>query len=84
MPSLEEHLRVSLISCGYAAVACAFYVGLGEDATKEAFEWVASFPEILKSCSIICRLMDDITSHEVKIFFFLLFFLVPIIYFDKN
>ncbi|XP_042399446.1 alpha-humulene synthase [Zingiber officinale] len=64
VPSLEEHLLVSLISAGYYAVACAAYVGLGEDATKETFEWVASSPKILKSCSILCRLMDDITSHE--------------------
>ncbi|XP_042425872.1 alpha-humulene synthase-like [Zingiber officinale] len=66
VPSLEEHLRVSLKSTGYPTVTCASFVGLGEDATKEAFEWVASFPKILKSCTIITRLMDDITSHELE------------------
>ncbi|XP_074561961.1 alpha-humulene synthase-like [Curcuma longa] len=66
VPSLEEHLCVSLKSTGYPVVTCASYVGLGEDATKEAFEWVASFPKILKSCTIISRLMDDVTSHELE------------------
>ncbi|XP_042399435.1 alpha-humulene synthase-like isoform X2 [Zingiber officinale] len=64
VPTLEEHLRVSLKSTGYPAITCVSFVGLGEDATKEAFEWVTSFPKILKSCTIICRLMDDIASHE--------------------
>ncbi|XP_042454708.1 alpha-humulene synthase-like [Zingiber officinale] len=64
VPTLEEHLRVSLKSTGYPAITCVSFVGLGEDATKEAFEWVTSFPKILKSCTIITRLMDDIASHE--------------------
>ncbi|XP_042448300.1 alpha-humulene synthase-like isoform X2 [Zingiber officinale] len=66
VPSVEEHLTVSWKSTGYPAITCASYVGMVEDATKEAFEWVASFPKILKSSSIICRLMDDITSHELE------------------
>nr|QSK97104.1 terpene synthase [Curcuma wenyujin] len=66
VPSLEEHLCVSLKSTGYPVITCASFVGLGEDTTKDAFEWVASFPKILKSSTIICRLMDDVTSNELE------------------
>ncbi|KAG6499659.1 hypothetical protein ZIOFF_039449 [Zingiber officinale] len=35
-------------------------------ASKEIFEWVASFPKIIKASSMIGRLMDDVTSHELE------------------
>nr|UIC71710.1 TPS [Amomum dealbatum] len=64
VPTLEEHLNNSLITCGYRVLTCASYVGMGQVATKEAFEWVAGFPKILKASSLICRLVDDIMSHK--------------------
>ncbi|CAL9774265.1 unnamed protein product [Musa acuminata subsp. burmannicoides] len=65
VPTLEEHLHVSLISAGHPMLECASFVGMGEIATKEAFEWIASFPKIVQASAIIGRIMDDITSHEV-------------------
>ena len=68
VPSLKEHLTVSLISCCYAALSCASFVGMGEEATKEAFDWVTSFPRIIKSICSICRFLDDVVSDEVIVF----------------
>ncbi|XP_042404058.1 alpha-humulene synthase-like [Zingiber officinale] len=66
IPSLKEHLSNSLVSTAYPVLICASYVGMDQVATKEVFEWVASFPKILKASTMICRLMDDVTSHELE------------------
>ena len=65
MPTVEEHLRISMMTIAYPLLACASFVGMGDVATKEAFEWVTSYPTILKASSIIFRVVDDINSHEV-------------------
>ncbi|XP_065048743.1 alpha-humulene synthase-like isoform X2 [Musa acuminata AAA Group] len=66
VPTLEEHLHVSLISSAYPMLECASFVGMGEIATKEAFEWITSFPKIVQASAIIGRIMNDITSHELE------------------
>ena len=42
-----------------------FFVGMGMIATKEAFDWVLNGPTIVRGCSAITRLMDDMASHKV-------------------
>uniref|UniRef100_A0A804JX74 Uncharacterized protein n=1 Tax=Musa acuminata subsp. malaccensis TaxID=214687 RepID=A0A804JX74_MUSAM len=66
IPTLEEHLHVSLISSGYPMLECASFIGMREIATKEAFQWITSFPKIVQASAIICRIMNDITSHELE------------------
>ncbi|KAG6466402.1 hypothetical protein ZIOFF_075802 [Zingiber officinale] len=66
VPTLEEHLSNSLDTTGYRLLICASYVGMDQVASKEVFEWVASFPKIIKASCMICRLMDDVTSHELE------------------
>ncbi|KAG6495717.1 alpha-humulene synthase-like [Zingiber officinale] len=66
VPTLEEHLSNSLVTAAYRLLICASYVGMDQVASKEVFEWVASFPKIIKASSMIGRLMDDVTSHELE------------------
>nr|BAG50438.1 sesquiterpene synthase 6 [Zingiber zerumbet] len=66
VPSLDEHLRVSLISSACSFVICSMYLGMGEVATKEVFEWYSSFPKPVEACSVIGRLLNDIRSHETE------------------
>ncbi|XP_074559096.1 beta-eudesmol synthase-like [Curcuma longa] len=66
VPSLDEHLRVSLISAGCSLIICSMYLGMGEVATKEVFKWYSSFPKLVEACSIIGRLLNDIRSHETE------------------
>ncbi|CAL9128191.1 unnamed protein product [Musa acuminata var. zebrina] len=66
VPTLEEHLHVSLISSAYPMLECASFIGMGEIATKEAFQWITSFPKIVQASAIICRIMNDIASHELE------------------
>ncbi|WOK96262.1 (S)-beta-bisabolene synthase-like [Canna indica] len=64
VPTVEEHLRVSAMSSAYPMFHTAILVGMGKVATKESFEWVATFPHIIRASSVIARIMNDITSYE--------------------
>ncbi|KAL6315892.1 hypothetical protein AAG906_013236 [Vitis piasezkii] len=64
VPTFEEYMHVALVSCGYCMLATTSFVGMGEIATKEAFDWVTSNPKILSSSNFIIRLIDDIKSHK--------------------
>nr|BBE32337.1 beta-caryophyllene synthase [Eleutherococcus sieboldianus] len=66
VPTLEEYLRVALVSGGYKMLATHSFVGMGDLATKEAFDWVSNNPLIVKASSVICRLSDDMVGHEVE------------------
>ncbi|GKV35343.1 hypothetical protein SLEP1_g43624 [Rubroshorea leprosula] len=66
VPTIEEYMQVALVSSGYPMLITNSYVGMGEIATKEAFDWISNDPKILKACATICRLMDDIVSHEFE------------------
>lgn len=65
LPSLAEHLELSIRTTGYHAIACASFLGMGEIAGKESFDWATSFPQISKDISKISRLMDDVVGYEV-------------------
>lgn len=66
VPSVEEYLKVALITGAYTMLTTNSFVGMGEIATKEAFEWATNQPLLVRAASIICRLTDDIVGHEVK------------------
>ncbi|XP_019052154.1 PREDICTED: probable terpene synthase 2 [Nelumbo nucifera] len=66
IPTVEEYLDISTISCGYPMLTLTSFVFMGEVATKEAFDFVSSTPKIVKNSSLICRLMDDIMSNEFE------------------
>ena len=65
VPTIEDYMRVALVSSGYCMLVTTSLVGMGEIATKEAFDWVTSDPKIMSSSNFIARLMDDISSHKV-------------------
>lgn len=66
LPTLEEHLKVSLVTSGYFYVTAISFVGMGDEATKEAFDWVKTHPKFLSDSSLISRLVNDIRSNEVN------------------
>ena len=65
---LKEYLTISLITYCYAALPYASFVGMGEEAMKEAFNWATSFPRIIKSICSIHQLLNDVVSYEVIVF----------------
>ncbi|XP_072971375.1 alpha-humulene synthase-like isoform X2 [Typha angustifolia] len=66
VPTFEEHLNVSLVTTCYRMLACASFLGMGDVATKEVFEWVATFPDIVKASTMISRCLDDVVSAELE------------------
>ncbi|XP_058219951.1 (-)-germacrene D synthase-like isoform X2 [Rhododendron vialii] len=66
VPTLEEYMPVGKLSAGLRSLATASLVGMGEVATKEAFDWVISDPLIVEASGVIGRLMDDIVSHAFE------------------
>ncbi|CBI20476.3 (-)-germacrene D synthase [Vitis vinifera] len=65
-PTLDEYMSNALVSSGYSMLITTSFVGMGDIATKEAFDWVFSDPKMVRASSVICRLMDDIVSHEFE------------------
>ena len=71
IPTMDEYMRIALVTTGYSMLATTSMVGMGDVVTKDAFEWLSSDPKVLRASTVICRLMDDIVSHKVLCFFFL-------------
>ncbi|XP_019157086.1 PREDICTED: (-)-germacrene D synthase-like [Ipomoea nil] len=66
-PTFEEYMKLATETCGYQMLATASLVGMQEDfVTKDVFDWVDNEASIVRSASIICRLMDDIAGHEFE------------------
>ncbi|KAF7847692.1 hypothetical protein BT93_L2719 [Corymbia citriodora subsp. variegata] len=65
-PTLEEYMPLALLTTGYEMLAITSLVGMGNVVTKHAFEWLLGDCKILKASQIICRLMDDIASHQFE------------------
>ncbi|KAH7652866.1 Germacradienol synthase protein [Dioscorea alata] len=66
VPSLAKHLDLSIKTTGYHALPCVSFLGMGEIAGKQSFDWATSFPQISIDISMICRLMDDVVGYEKK------------------
>ncbi|KAK1289397.1 (-)-germacrene D synthase [Acorus calamus] len=66
VPKFHEHLQVSAVSCTYPLFYVCSLVGMGDMATKEAFDWVIKVPKIIWSSSLIARLVDDMYPHKIE------------------
>ncbi|XP_058220677.1 (-)-germacrene D synthase-like [Rhododendron vialii] len=64
VPSMEEYMRVALVTSGYKMLATTSLVGMGDLVTEEGFKWLSSDPLILEAASMIGRLMDDMAGHQ--------------------
>ena len=65
MPTLEEYMSVSMVTGTYGLMIARSYVGRGDIVTEDTFNWVSSYPPIIKASCVIVRLIDDIVSHKV-------------------
>ncbi|XP_058088524.1 beta-cubebene synthase-like [Magnolia sinica] len=66
VPTLEEYMRVALMSSGYPMLSVASLVGMGEVVTKEVLEWAIHVPPMIRTCFTVARLMDDIPSNKLE------------------
>ena len=68
IPTMDEYMTVALVTSAYPMLSTTSFVGMGDIVTKESFEWLFSNPRFIRASSVVCRLMDDMASHEVNIY----------------
>ncbi|XP_075080105.1 sesquiterpene synthase 15-like [Nicotiana tabacum] len=64
VPTMEQYVKNGIRSSTIPYLTAASWLGMGNEAMKEAYDWLASEPPILVASSIIARLSNDIVSHE--------------------
>nr|QWB49542.1 terpene synthase 8 [Aquilaria sinensis] len=65
-PTMEEYMQVALPSSGYPFLSTISFIGMGDVATRDSYEWVVNSPKLILASSRICRLQDDIIGHEFE------------------
>ncbi|XP_057994352.1 probable terpene synthase 3 [Hevea brasiliensis] len=67
VPTLEEYRSAAVTSTGYPILVSLSFCGMGEVASKEAFDWLSTEPKLLYAASGLSRLIDDLRSHEKEL-----------------
>ncbi|GMJ10482.1 terpene synthase 21 [Hibiscus trionum] len=66
VPTFEEYMSVSMKTSTFDPCVAISFIGMGEVAEIQAFEWLRNDPKIMKATNVIGRLMDDIVSHKFE------------------
>ncbi|PIA50806.1 hypothetical protein AQUCO_01200217v1 [Aquilegia coerulea] len=66
LPTLEKWLSLSVPSVSCSLFIIIATLNLGELATKEVFDWIASMPKIVNYTNLLVRLLGDIASLKVE------------------
>lgn len=68
VPTYDEYMKIALVTSPYPHATVACFLGMGDIATKEVFEWACQdpMPNVIKAASTILRLMDDLGGHKVR------------------
>ncbi|XP_019242196.1 PREDICTED: (-)-germacrene D synthase-like, partial [Nicotiana attenuata] len=67
VPTMEQYVKNGIRTSTVPCLATLSWLGIGNEATKEAYDWIASEPPVLLASSIIGRLSNDIVSHEREV-----------------
>ncbi|KAM3244660.1 hypothetical protein ACQJBY_056146 [Aegilops geniculata] len=62
IPSFEDHIRCSVISTSVPAICVSLLVGMGDEVTKETFEWAISSTDVVRACGEVTRFMNDMAA----------------------
>ncbi|CAO2836013.1 unnamed protein product [Amaranthus hypochondriacus] len=68
VPTYEEYMKNGIVTSPYQHGAVASFLGMGDIADKEVFEWACQepMPKIIEASAVIHRLMNDMGSHEFE------------------
>ncbi|XP_038711359.1 probable terpene synthase 6 [Tripterygium wilfordii] len=64
VPTFDEYLKNGLVTSSYHTILSASFLGMGEIAGMDDFEWLKSSPKIVQASMAIGRLMNDLVSHK--------------------
>ncbi|KAK6157136.1 hypothetical protein DH2020_011384 [Rehmannia glutinosa] len=62
-PTMEEYMKVAVVSSGYVMLSTTSLVGMGDLVTKEDFDWFSREPLLVRASATIARLMDDMVGY---------------------
>ena len=65
-PKFQEQVNVSTVSIGPQIAATAMLMGMGDEATRDAFEWALRGDTAVMSFGWIARFLNDIASFNVE------------------
>ncbi|XP_028755919.1 (-)-germacrene D synthase-like [Neltuma alba] len=65
VPSYEEY-KDNGVASSTIPLHITSFLGLGNLATKDVLDWIATNPRIVRACSLIGRLMDDMATHKFE------------------
>ncbi|KAL7599481.1 hypothetical protein Lser_V15G22627 [Lactuca serriola] len=63
-PTIEEHMSVAFVSCGYSMLTASSFVGMDDFVSDKSFKWVLTNPTIVQASCVICRFKDDTANHK--------------------
>ncbi|KAF7822841.1 putative terpene synthase 2 [Senna tora] len=66
IPTYEEYIENGVITSCYPMLETASFLGLGNCATKQVFDWISKVPKIVRASSIIGRVTNDMSSHKFE------------------
>ncbi|XP_010545915.1 PREDICTED: alpha-humulene/(-)-(E)-beta-caryophyllene synthase-like [Tarenaya hassleriana] len=64
--TFKEYKENGIFLCAYYAAITSSFVGTGDVAKLDAFEWLSSYPKVFVASLIISRFMDDISTYEFE------------------
>jgi hypothetical protein len=65
MPNFKDQIELSSLSSTIPVLILAALMAVGNEATKEAFEWASGMPDMVHACGEIGRLLNDISAFKV-------------------
>nr|QWB49547.1 terpene synthase 13 [Aquilaria sinensis] len=65
-PTLEEYLKLGIHTSTCPLLIPSSLLGMGDNISRDVFEWFLSTPKILTASSLITRLLDDIMTNEFE------------------
>ncbi|XP_057546573.1 (-)-drimenol synthase-like [Amaranthus tricolor] len=68
IPAFDDYMKIALVTSPYPHAIISSFLGMGEIATKEVFEWASQnpMPNVIKAASTIIRIMNDLGGHEFE------------------
>ncbi|KAM3696543.1 hypothetical protein ACJW31_06G047200 [Castanea mollissima] len=66
IPRMDEYMEIALATSGYPLLATTSLVGMGDLVTDDSFKWVFSKPKMVRACTVVARLKNDIVSHKFE------------------
>ncbi|KAK4398459.1 Germacrene-D synthase [Sesamum angolense] len=66
IPTMEEYMKVAIVTATYMMLSTTSLVGMGNLVTKKDFDWVTSEPLLVIASSAVCRLTNDVVGYGMK------------------